>query len=290
MKTQGTWAPWRWGFLAILALGTFSILSPSAWADQPTKADAPRVPLTTGAVNDNSKAPQDQIQQAPGRLDPAELQKIAEMRRAERMQAKLRETQLRLAEIEAHLTEALKHLQTEEPASKDADSKKVNWQTDYNAARKEAVDKEKAMFVYFRTNSSHSCPRFEEHVLQDQGILHLLNQGFVLLKIEDAENAVLTQAMRVDSYPTTILAAPDGRILDTINGVVTAATLHGRLRAALDHVSPADDNKQRLKQVERHLKELVREVETLQKEVQRDLNTNGTRSVPATQEKPQASR
>jgi len=73
-------------------------------------------------------------------------------------------------------------------------------------------------------------------------VMTILAERFVCLKLDGDRNASLTQTLHVTSYPTIIIAAPDGKILDSIEGFVEANRLVSTLnQAAPKLATPAPD-------------------------------------------------
>jgi thioredoxin-like negative regulator of GroEL len=71
-------------------------------------------------------------------------------------------------------------------------------------------------------------------------VVTVLNERFIPLKIDADREAALAQLLRIQSYPTLVLAAPDGKILGTQEGFLEAGALHERLQRTLLAVSNPD--------------------------------------------------
>src|SRR5439155_2447315 len=61
----------------------------------------------------------------------------------------------------------------------------------------------------------------------------VLNEQFIPLKVDAQRDPRLTEALRIQSYPTLVLAAPDGKILGTLEGYMEAGRLHDHLQRVL---------------------------------------------------------
>jgi tetratricopeptide (TPR) repeat protein len=113
----------------------------------------------------------------------------------------------------------------------------VTWRTDYNAARREAAAKNLPLFLDFSTEQCHWCKRLDASTFRDPAIIGVLNEHYIPLKLDGDRDTLLVQALHINLFPTLVLAAPDGKILDTVEGYLDAARLGDRLRQALASVS-----------------------------------------------------
>jgi tetratricopeptide (TPR) repeat protein len=71
-------------------------------------------------------------------------------------------------------------------------------------------------------------------------VINALNEHFISLKVDADKEAGLTQALHIQSFPTLVIAAPDGKILGMLEGYVEAERLHVHLQGALTGLSNAD--------------------------------------------------
>jgi thioredoxin-related protein len=94
----------------------------------------------------------------------------------------------------------------------------IKWRRDYTAARREAEEKNRPLMLDFGTEHCFWCKRLETSTFQDPSVIALLNERFIPLKIDAEREATIAQSLHVQSYPTIIVGAPDGRILATIVG------------------------------------------------------------------------
>jgi thioredoxin-related protein len=61
-----------------------------------------------------------------------------------------------------------------------------------------------------------------------------LNDRFIPLLIDADQDATLAQALHVQSYPTLVFAAPDGKVLAAQEGFVDATGFGRQLRQVLE--------------------------------------------------------
>jgi thioredoxin-related protein len=118
-----------------------------------------------------------------------------------------------------------------------ARAQEIQWRKDYNEARREAEAKNLPLVLEFSTESCFWCKKLEATTFQESAIIRLMNQHFVTLKCDAYRDAMLTQALRIQSFPTVVLAAPDGKILATLEGFMDAARFQEHMERVLAGLS-----------------------------------------------------
>lgn len=113
----------------------------------------------------------------------------------------------------------------------------IVWRFDYNAARREAQEKGLPLVLDFGTENCYWCRKLDESTLHDPAITQLINERFIPLKIDANRSPYLSETLRIQSYPTTVLAAPDGKILGTLEGFMEPARYQEHLQRALVSLS-----------------------------------------------------
>src|SRR5262245_57412036 len=121
-----------------------------------------------------------------------------------------------------------------------AAAQEVQWRYDYNAARKEAEKRGLPMMLDFGTENCHFCVKLDETTFKDPAVVRVLNERFIPLKIDAGKEPALAQMLQVHLYPTLILAGPDGKILNTIEGYRDAGQFHESLQRVLASVTDPD--------------------------------------------------
>lgn len=101
-------------------------------------------------------------------------------------------------------------------------AEKVEWRTDYDSARKEAAEKNQPLFLDFGTEDCVHCRRMDQITFRDPAIIKMLNERFIPLKIDANREPRLAQSLRIQAYPTFIIAGHDGKILGWIEGFLDA--------------------------------------------------------------------
>lgn len=114
------------------------------------------------------------------------------------------------------------------------------WRTDYNAARKEAQEKGLPLMVVVGTDNCFYCKKLDAGPLRDPAVTAALTDSFVPLKIDAHREPALARALKVQAYPTTVLAGPDGKIHAFIEGYVEADRLADHLKRAANAAATAD--------------------------------------------------
>jgi len=116
--------------------------------------------------------------------------------------------------------------------------KQVEWRADYDSARKEAVDKARPIFLEFHTDECYHCRRLEAGPFRDPAVIALLNERFIPLRVDGNKAPRLAQALRIQAYPTMIIAATDGKILAFLEGYMDAKPLAEHLQRSLAVQTP----------------------------------------------------
>ncbi len=116
----------------------------------------------------------------------------------------------------------------------------VTWHNDYNAARKEAAVKGLPIVIVVGTADCFYCRKLEAGPLQSATVTSLLAGNFVALKLDATRAPELAKALKVQMYPTTVLAAPDGKISAFIEGYVEADRFAEQLKRTLTQTGTPD--------------------------------------------------
>jgi thioredoxin-related protein len=119
-----------------------------------------------------------------------------------------------------------------------ASDKPVQWRADYDAARKEAAEKARPLFLEFQTDECFHCRRLENGPFKDPAVVALLNERYIPLRVDAAKSPRLTEALRIQAYPTMIIAAADGKIIAFVEGYVEANQLVEHLQRSLAVQTP----------------------------------------------------
>jgi thioredoxin-related protein len=112
-------------------------------------------------------------------------------------------------------------------------AQEVVWRMDYNAARREAGEKNRPLVIDFGTENCFWCKKLDAVTFKDPTVAGLMNERFVPLRIDAEKDAPLATALRIQSYPTIVLASADGKILDMQEGFLEAPRFLEKLQRVL---------------------------------------------------------
>jgi thioredoxin-related protein len=118
-----------------------------------------------------------------------------------------------------------------------APAQQIEWRKGYNAARKEAEEKNRPLLLDFGTEECFWCRKLDMTTFREPKIVELLNERFIPLKVDVYRESALAEILRIQSYPTLVLASPDGKILGTLEGYLEAARFYDHLERALTLLS-----------------------------------------------------
>ena len=116
----------------------------------------------------------------------------------------------------------------------------VAWLGDYNAARREAHDKNLPLVIDFSTQNCVWCRKLEATTFRDPAVVKVLSERFIALHVDGEKDAVLAKNLNIKGYPTLIFADPDGNVLARQDGYMTAAEFGQQLDRVLASVRPID--------------------------------------------------
>jgi thioredoxin-like negative regulator of GroEL len=119
-------------------------------------------------------------------------------------------------------------------------AQEVQWRYDYNSARKEAEEKNRPLVIDFGTENCFWCKRLDSSTFHDPAVIGIMNDKFIPLKIDADRDAPLAQSLHIQSYPTVVLAGPDGKIIDMIVGFKEATPFQEVLQRALGGLTEPD--------------------------------------------------
>ena len=113
-----------------------------------------------------------------------------------------------------------------------ASAQEVRWRQDYAAARAEATTSGRPLLLDFGTEACIYCRKLDATTFRDRGVVALLNDRFIPVKVDGDRDRRLTQAVGVQAFPTLVLVAPDGKVIARHEGYADVATITALLRQA----------------------------------------------------------
>ncbi len=117
-------------------------------------------------------------------------------------------------------------------------SEEIRWRFDYNAARRDASQEQKLILLDIGTEQCFWCKKLDAVTFRDPTVIRLLEGRFIPIKVDANREPRLVSALQVQSYPTLLVAAPDGRILERHEGFVGPTEMKRLLDSALTKMPP----------------------------------------------------
>jgi len=114
----------------------------------------------------------------------------------------------------------------------------IHWETDLDVAMARAERAQRPLFLHFTANANR---RMENEVLAQPNIAARLNENFVMVWIDAAENPALAQQYSVTAVPTDLIMRLDGQIIHRRVGVVSADRFAEYLEFLQDRIQADSD-------------------------------------------------
>ena len=92
------------------------------------------------------------------------------------------------------------------------------WRHDFEKARAEAKRLDRPLLIHFYADWCIPCKRMEREVLNDAKLLKQFGSKFVAVRINADKHEELLQRFKIQSLPSDVFIAPDGRILEKASG------------------------------------------------------------------------
>jgi thioredoxin-related protein len=112
-------------------------------------------------------------------------------------------------------------------------AQEVQWRQAYVPARREARDKNRPMVFDFGTSNCLWCKKLDDVTFRDPAVISQLNDKFIPVKVEAEKAQQLVEILEIQSFPTLLFAAPDGKILGIHEGFVDALQFNQQMQRAL---------------------------------------------------------
>jgi thioredoxin-like negative regulator of GroEL len=129
----------------------------------------------------------------------------------------------------------------QEPA---VSAREIQWRTDYNQALVESEKRGLPIVIDFTTTPCFWCDKLEATTFRDPRVILLMNQQFIPLKIHSARDPKLVQDLRIEAYPTIVIAGPTRNILHMKAGYHDVESFHEVLQRNISQVATPDWMKQ----------------------------------------------
>ena len=109
-------------------------------------------------------------------------------------------------------------------------NKEIQWRTDYNQALAESEKRGLPIVIDFTTTPCFWCDKLEATTFRDPRVIELMNHQFIPLRIHSSRDPKLTQDMRINAFPTLVVAGPGRKIQSMKEGFQDADTFHELLQ------------------------------------------------------------
>lgn len=122
--------------------------------------------------------------------------------------------------------------------------KEIQWRTDYQQALVESEKRGLPIVIDFTTTPCFWCDKLEATTFRDPRVISLMNQQFIPLKIHTSRDPKLIADMRINAYPTIVVAGLGRKILHMKEGYHDPDALHEILQRNIAQVATPDWMKQ----------------------------------------------
>lgn len=120
-----------------------------------------------------------------------------------------------------------------------ATAQDIRWRYDYTPARRDAAHQGKLILLDIGTEQCFWCKKLDAITFRDPTVIRLVEGHCIPIKVDGNREPRLVSSLQVQSYPTLIVAAPDGRILERNEGFVGPTEFKRLLDSALAKTAAA---------------------------------------------------
>ena len=120
-----------------------------------------------------------------------------------------------------------------------ADAAEIDWREDIDVALQDANRAGKPVLIQFTAPWCGYCHKMFKTTFREDEIVSLVGERMIALRIDADKQAELAEQVGVAGLPTTLIVAPDLRILKKLTGFQTANKIRRHLDAAC-HVAKSD--------------------------------------------------
>ena len=130
------------------------------------------------------------------------------------------------------LPSALSAVLLTNPLSAEESEKSPFQHISYATAWKSSRKTGRPMLLFITMNNCHYCRKMKQESYHEPRITGAIKQGYEAVAIRRSVNPRLVSKLSVRIFPTTFIIAPDGKIVDRIEGFVGPEKLAVHLRRA----------------------------------------------------------
>ncbi len=107
------------------------------------------------------------------------------------------------------------------PAAGPDEGGQVNWLKYYDVAREKSEESGKPMLIDFYADWCSWCKKMDQTTYSNKEVAEQINYEFVPLKVDASKDEKLSQRFNVRGLPTTVVVAPDGKVIKSIPGYLS---------------------------------------------------------------------
>ncbi len=108
----------------------------------------------------------------------------------------------------------------------------VVWHETLESGWQESRRRDLPMVIYITSENCKYCDAMKRDTWCEETVRHRLARGFVAIRLTPSRNSVTLSRIDVQTYPTTLLGIPEGKIIGHRTGYQPPAALHGLLSEA----------------------------------------------------------
>ena len=106
------------------------------------------------------------------------------------------------------------------------------WHRDVSKAWEATQLGTRPMLLFVTMDGCTYCVKMKHETYANEGVKTAIKKSFVAASAAAETNRTLVRRFKIESYPTTIIFAPDGKMLDSIVGYIGPKQMQRRLKAA----------------------------------------------------------
>ena len=123
-----------------------------------------------------------------------------------------------------------------QPSASTSYTTKIVWHDNLDSGWRESRRTGRPMVIFITSARCRYCDAMKHATWRDQGIENRVGKEFVAVQLNPQHNISELSRITVDTYPTTLVAIPQGKVIDHRKGFQPPGLLHELLnRVTLQH-------------------------------------------------------
>jgi protein disulfide-isomerase len=103
------------------------------------------------------------------------------------------------------------------------------WIRDVDQALQEAESQQRPVLLFVSMDQCKYCQRMVQTTLRDPQVRQAIGSHFVPAVIKNSDRPDLMRELQIQSFPTTLIVSPQGKVLQEMKGYVDASKFHQQL-------------------------------------------------------------